>query len=522
MIFIQILPLLLAAILSNYRKISPSLFLIATSLLLQQPKSASASPIQPLSREIHIVEKDESLSSILLKRGIGSSGSPWKLYGKFGFLNLIFRHNPQIEDPKNLKVGTQLVLVLPENLATTDDKKLRVRMSSGGKSYELKWFLHEVKRKETLSGILYSYGIGTPSAVFRIFGSNRWLSRLTDINHIQPDDTLQAGQNLIVEVPKEIQVEQLPPVEILLPLVVTKETPIEVIVTLSSEEIEKLSPKLLGEKLTTEKIAQMTTAEAKKIPATVKEEKAWDYSFMDVTSEKTGNFFEGMKKTSASVYLGLRYGVSVVKPGDASLARRLSLYGILAEFRGGPLSGARLYYDLLPTARAKVSGETQRIGLRRYLVGWGFGTGPLGFIDNIHLAPKFGRYRVEANLDIREKFEEKPEIQELRIKNGVATGIEADLEWARFFYVLRLWAGADTSRITIFGKPKESVTSQRAGLDLFLKGPGFTTFDRKMSLQYLVFGAKENLSLFSPQKKDDEAEILVEVSFIGAGLSLSW
>jgi hypothetical protein len=487
----------------------------------------------PLAREVYIVSRRESLSEILYARGIGRPGAAYRLYGKESFVELVGRLNPHLPDLARIPLGSRLVLVLPEELAEEGPLRLRVKIWADGQLYELRWLLYTVRRGDTISEILHRLGIGQDHGPFRLFGAGKGLARVLELNRavLRDGGSLVPGQRLVVEVPVAIKAPQsikseppAPPLTTTTPKSKVEDPqnqPVKAIITLPKEEIAKIPPEILGEKLTDEAIADLTPEENAKIPGPVREEKAWDFSLLDTLKPGASEFFSELKQATAAAYVGFRYGISIAEP-ESKLAAKLRLYSFLAEIRGGVLTGLRFYYDIVPMVSAEVDGQSQAIGWRRALLGWAFEFGPLAIIDKLHLTPKLGRYTVDSRLLLGENSAGEPVVGDLRIREGLSTGLEADVELAAFFYIVRLWAARDVSDLGIAKAPAETVSSTRLGLDLFLKGPGFGHFGGKASLHYLLFAYNEQVTLKGRHPDADHSVITLEIPFAGFGLSLAW
>lgn len=231
--------------------------------------------------------------------------------------------------------------------------------------------------------------------------------------------------------------------------------------------------------------------------------------------------------TAASGYIGVRYGKQILA-GDPLLAKT-SFFGLLAEIRGGPLGGLRIYYDVMPEAKAEVDGLETKIGWNRLIFGTSLGFSPGFLVDRIDITPKLGMWTLSATLPTEKNEKgEAVAVSNFKFKKQFSFGVEAGLEWSSTFYLLRTWYGFDMA-LSLGKLGGSAVKSNRFGLDTFLNtGPRFSVFGADLKTTLLMFVMYESIELSSPSAKKGEAVsgeisgITYDGGYAGLGLAISW
>lgn len=244
------------------------------------------------------------------------------------------------------------------------------------------------------------------------------------------------------------------------------------------------------------------------------------------------NFMRGVKKgllaTTASGYVGLRYGPQVL-PGDPLLAKTAFL-GLIGEVRGGPLSGLRFYYDKVPMTTVTQNGNETSIGWGRFIVGKSFGMNLSKFADRIDLTPKIGLWNFHAKLPAeRDADNQVSKVGSFDLDQAISLALEFGIEWSSSWYAIRPWYSFDgAGAISKFSKKR--VTSNRIGLDSYwTAGPKFTVFSVPFKTTWLLFGVYETIGLTNTDPKTNLEEGETEITgitfssgYVGAGLAISW
>jgi hypothetical protein len=178
----------------------------------------------------------------------------------------------------------------------------------------------------------------------------------------------------------------------------------------------------------------------------------------------------------------------------------------------------RLYWEKAPKVEATVDGDDRSFAWQRLLLGWAFQIESPWLVDNFHVTPKIGRYTVAASLPDSAGGGSS---QDFDVPGALGFGLEVDAELARFWYIARGWAAQDFSSSFVGKSDRDGVTSRRLGLDLFLKGPGFTLGSTRLSMSYLAFVMNESITLTG---HDDTGtfELGLQTAYAGLGASLSW
>lgn len=229
--------------------------------------------------------------------------------------------------------------------------------------------------------------------------------------------------------------------------------------------------------------------------------------------------------TAASGYIGVRYGKQILA-GDPLLAKT-SFFGLLTEIRGGPLGGLRIYYDVMPEAKAKEDDLETKIGWSRTIFGTSLGFDPGFLFDRVDVTPKIGMWTLSATLPT-EKNEAGTTVStsDFKFKKQFSFGIEAGLEWNSNFYLVRTWYGFDMAlSLGKFGG--SAVKSNRFGLDTFLNtGPRFSILGADLKTTLLMFVMYESIELSSPSANKSEtgeiSGITYDGGYAGLGLAISW
>jgi hypothetical protein len=233
-------------------------------------------------------------------------------------------------------------------------------------------------------------------------------------------------------------------------------------------------------------------------------------------------------QTAASGYVGLRYGKQLLR-GD-KLVENGSIYGLLVEVRSGPLTGIKFYYDKYPKQEVTASDVTTNLEWTRFVLGRSFSFKLPRFINRIEVTPKLGRYYLSSRQPIETAEDGSiTATQDFTIRNQPSVSLEFSAERADRIYTARAWYAIDQGIPFLPVIGTSAVSSERAGLDLFLNSSlDFKVFGVDYVFNILAFGMYENLEI-EDLKLDDLGPGDVAVSgvelraaYAGLGLVLNW
>ena len=229
------------------------------------------------------------------------------------------------------------------------------------------------------------------------------------------------------------------------------------------------------------------------------------------------------KKTTeltAGGYAGIRYGHSLSLDSSNPLLAEMRFFGLLAEIRQGFLSGFRFFLDGSADISAEVDGQPLSLRWQRMLVAYAFEFHAPSVVDFIHVIPKIGRYTLDGLLPLGRRADASMIIHHFSVKKALSLGIEGDAELVSKDFTLRLWGASDFSGIGI--KAVESVSSERMGIDLFLKGPRFKFFEAPLNIAYLIFMSNEVIKVKGRDIEVGDFTVLYQVPYAGIGLTSQW
>jgi hypothetical protein len=290
------------------------------------------------------------------------------------------------------------------------------------------------------------------------------------------------------------------------------------ILEIDKSRLEEIPAATLAEKLDESTVASLNEEQIQKLPEKAVEEKAWSVSFLDSFKPGMNRLFSRLSSETASGYLAIRYGVSLVRNGDARLVSKMRTVGGLYETRGGVLKGLRFLIEDADRQSVSVEDTIQTLGWRKILLGYAYEIKLKKYVDSLHILPRIGRYDVAARLPVALNNIGEPIIRDIKLTNALSIGMEFDAEFAKFFYIVRGWIGRDFGFAS--AQRDTEVSSTRFGIDAFLKGGGFSLLGARVSTNYLIFAANESLYFNNDKPGGYNLEMLIPVG--GLGLSASW
>ena len=236
----------------------------------------------------------------------------------------------------------------------------------------------------------------------------------------------------------------------------------------------------------------------------------------------------GIKANTASGFVGLRYGKQVL-PGSA-LVKKLTFFGLIAEFRGGIVNGLRYYYDKTSQVTNSSRGVQEKLGWSSHTIGKSFGTSLTHVVDRIDFTPKLGIWALDAHLV--NGFDDQGRASStgrFYMPRGYALNLEIGAEWNSSWYKVRPWVSYDYAG-AVSAVSKSTITAAKAGLDTFLTiGPSFKLGSTNYKSALLGFVVAEKLSLADKSIKISEDStnskinaFSMTLTFVGAGVAISW
>lgn len=459
--------------------------LLGVSLSVLAPNQALSQTPDHIILFEYEVQDYEFVSTLYYSLGIGCSRCTNKLYGKQGWLKAVRRLNPKLGNLNRVRAGRKLILPLPANL------KQNLKKLKGG---------YKLVKDEALR------------------------SKALPVLPPPPDPEIALREKAAAEeAERRRKTEEERQKQIAVVAQAPEKHDIQEIAKLPEETIKEIPKEVIKEKLTDETVAQLDEKTIEKIPDEVKEEKAWEASAFDAFKPGMNKLFDGVTSTTAAGYIGLRYGISLLDKEADPLLAQIHVIGAIAEFRGTWLKGLRLLFEEAPTVNATMESQSVNLGWQKTLLGWAIEFEAPFLFDVVHITPRYGLYSITATLPIGRDEDNALITYDTSVDRAQTLGLEADVEIAKFFYILRLWAGEDFDLSNFgFAKGSSSAISQRYGLDLFIKGSGYKLGDQNLSLSYLAFYANESLELTRYNDGEQLFKLNLAIPYAGLGLSLSW
>ncbi|MBP9706612.1 MAG: hypothetical protein KBD78_03150 [Oligoflexales bacterium] len=244
------------------------------------------------------------------------------------------------------------------------------------------------------------------------------------------------------------------------------------------------------------------------------------------TSSYYDNFFNQtfmlLAQNISKGYFGLRYGPQIL--AGNTLLEESSLFSLISEFRGGFLSGVKLYYDKVPEAEISSGAEVETLSWSRILVGYSLGFNFKSFIDRIDFVPKIGSWTYNADLLIYAEDIDDFESKNFSLNNELTIGGEVGVEWQSSMFLFRLWTAIDQAFPS--KKSTHSITTRRYGSDLWLiDGPQLT---KTFNTSFLLFALFEQVEIARNETNlDVEDEKIIDyinmfTGYVGLGVAISW
>ena len=489
----------------------------------------------PLVLFSHKIAEGEVISELLYRLGVGRDGSPYLLYNKKNWINVIQSLNPDLNLTRGiLQRGTTIKVVIPLSLVPSEaiigarEEKNALEGIIAHRGRYLRWKLVALEvtasDNDDLASLLQRSGGTEALKQFKMDGREGLLALNRRINpSVKAWSPIAGGTSIIIAFPrpegdiKESSILSQTPKSTALDWTVEGKTDANSASTESAAKrsIKPAAPSSVHRLAIVDAPILERTSRRKRIANPQVEEKAWDISIFDAMKPGMEGVFQGVASSVAAGYFGVRYGAPIVI--DNPLLRKMSFFGLMAEIRGGAVGGLRIYWEKAPLVSTIVNGEEQRLGWQRHLLGWAVQIESPWLVDYVHVTPKLGRYSASASLPLAG---ETSGLQNVEVPGAMGLGLEIDAELARFWYILRGWAARDFSKIPFGNRDRDSVASTRLGVDLFLKGSGFSLGASRASMTYLLFMVNENFTLTSPS--NNVSALDVSTAYLGLGASVSW
>ena len=391
-------------------------------------------------REAYQVQAGDTLSSLLLARGIGTPDTKERIFGDSGWSRKTELENPHILDWKKLRIGESITLVYPERLV---DHRCTVLGQL------------QVQAAEPLP---------SPAPV------------IVDplVNPVTATEELQQ----VIARPDEATLSQ--------------------ITRVPAEDLAHIPPEIIAAKLDEASMVSLDDSAVAAIPQAAVQEKAADVSIFDSTDPGMAKLFSGLKLSTPAAYVGIRAGFAVGDRTDP-LTSKIRMVGLVGEIRDGAFAGVRILYERVPRISANMDGYHLSLEFSRVLLGYALQLPAPFLFDLVHITPRLGQYDMTVTAPIGSFADGSPVIETLTVRRAIDTGVEVDTEFARYFYLLRFWAARDISLNSHSTDYSAAVT--RAGVDCYIKGGGFSLFGQRMSPSYLAFVAYESILLKGSKEK---------------------
>lgn len=469
------------------------------------------------------IQPRDTLDKTFARVKVGRYRDQIQLDGPAGFFPVIKNLNPWLTRRGNLPAGKSLSIFYPEGRPPQYCRVVNQTVYGNGKPYRVRFDLVYIRPNQSLDDLLKAEGVGAQGSPFRIGGRDGFALRTRMLNpQVKNWRRPPVGTPVVLSYPERAPFLGGAPALLTAQqkeiIARPEAAPIGDLVSLPKGELEKVDKEVIKKKLTTETIATLDDKEIEKIPESVKEEKAWEFSFFDSLNKGVNRLVNSIESPGPSAYVGLRIAQSLVYSDP--LLRDTRFVGVLFEGRGSWTDGLRLYYDRFTEAEAVTEEGAQNVRMNRVLGAKAFALKPGRFADTIHITPRIGTYTLSARLPAGNDIIGNPILNDFEVENAIAAGMELDVEWSSFFYILRLWAARDVPLGS--AGDQASVTSRRFGTDVFLKGGGFSLSGRPMSLSWLIFVADERLSLKSKKNATEVYTITMPIPYAGLGASLAW
>ena len=230
------------------------------------------------------------------------------------------------------------------------------------------------------------------------------------------------------------------------------------------------------------------------------------------------------------VQVGMRFGFGQAK--TPIVLQKTRLASLLVESKSGFTKGLKTYYDVIPRAKyTDRAGALSSFYSSRFSVGWSIIT-PVdqltnGIIRSVDVTPKFGTWTFDASVPV--EFDDGSfESLSFETKRSYALGWDLSLEFGGLGLSGRFWYGGDFTGLLGQRLGETKINQHRYGVDLFMPFVDFGDPKSPLSINLIVFGYLESISLekVNEASMDDESQSLSNLAyknaFIGTGVTIAF
>lgn len=423
--------------------------------------------------ELYEVQKNDTFSEMLFQRGLGRKGSLHQIYGKQGYLNKNQQLNPRIKKWGSLDIGERVIISFSKSdfekffdskKSTTDSKVLSPinPQNLDQVNSDFVYEIYQVKKGETLSGILFDRGLGRGNKQDPLYGSRGWVDKNKEINPRLKDwRLLQIGETVALKYPKHI--------------------------------FEKAYQQ--------DRLAAVA-------------QKSESSTSIDLIPEIE------LEPIALSSLLGFRYG-RVLSFDNSSVTKKLiskvSFINIFFEFRSTFLKGLRIYYDYVPKIEQKYYEDKLKFSLNRAMVSKEFDWNLQNIVDQVKIIPKVGYYSIDSRLPSKLGEDGKLILNDIKVTNALGLGMEVNLEFHHQSNKFRLWASQENDANMIGIKQDSRLSSTRLGGDIFWGGLEEDSEDSSLDTMFLLYAGYESVKIGK-----GNFDVQLKYPFAGLGLGVYW
>ncbi len=247
-------------------------------------------------------------------------------------------------------------------------------------------------------------------------------------------------------------------------------------------------------------------------------------TLMQCLDRRTKKLSEKWYDLMGSVYVGLRYGLPLIK--SDYLFESVPFFGVFGEFRSGLLDGLKVYYDMVQDAAKDDGVSKSEYSFSRLTVGVSFDDHTdLGVFNYFDVTPKLGVTTLRLSMEPSSVESEAPSYEFSQFRSPTI-GIEVGAEKRHSYGLFRLWNFYSYSVGVLAIDKKYSTRTVRLGMDAL-----FDLIDLgSISLGVLGFGVADYTSISSKVTESAEAvsqdAVITNLStrnmIVGGGVTLKW
>lgn len=468
-----------------------------------------------IKRELYRVRQDDDIASILYERGIGRPDNFAKLFGERGWIARNKLYSAGRVDLDNLQPGQKLTVIYPVQTkydpCRSSQPALVATQPAVTPSADPQGKTAALNVQDENADFLPATEVVAPPQAPPLTETQAAETQAP----ATPGETQRAGT--ITDQTSDTGLTKTKPVN---PVTAPRVIPpiLRRLAQLTPAERAKLDPKALSKALDEPTLAILDERTLAALPDSVVADKAKEVSALEAKQPGMTRLFKRLRAQTPSAYIGTRAGLSLAARKNQLLSKVASL-GLIVETRQGITKGLRLIVDAAPRVEVEDDGYEQYFEYNRILLGGALEFASPFLFDLLHITPRIGRYHIAAKSPAGQTFWGEKLSNELSIEKAVAGGVEVDAEWARFFYIVRLWASRDVVIPVIKNDYKSTTT--RAGIDTYIKGSAFQLFGTRFSPNYLIFAAYEDILLSGAKESNSKQKLQVNLPTAGLGITFT-